>query len=128
MENWTIVTNLLQTWGLTFLFVLMSFSFYLTTKKMSVIDIFWGLFHLAQLIFCLLVFRPSLTIASIVFLSLIFLWGLRLSIYLLIRSRGKPDDQRYIKLSSEWSGNLALNVLIRIFGGDFLYFFLRVYP
>ena len=119
MENWTIVTNLLQIWGLTFLFVLMSFSFYLLTKKMSVIDIFWGPFHLAQLSFTLFVIRPAFTPASIIFFSLVYLWGLRLAIYLYVRSRGKPDDQRYIKLSTAWSGNLALNVLTRIFGGQF---------
>ena len=119
MENWTIVTNLLQIWGLTFFFVLLSFSFYLITKKMSVIDIFWGLFHLAQLSFTLFVVSPGFTPASIMFFSLIYLWGFRLAIYLYARSKGKPDDQRYIKLSTAWSGNLALNVLTRIFGGQF---------
>ena len=86
---------------------------------MAVIDIFWGLFHLAQALGGLYLFEGDLSWNKWVIFSLITLWAFRLSIYLYIRSIGKGEDPRYEKLAKDWKGPLALNVFFRIFCGQF---------
>ena len=119
IQNYLIV-NIAQSWGITFLMVNLFFLFYLYSKKISVIDLFWGPLHFLQLFFCLYFGLNRSSIALSLYLGLVFVWSLRLTIYLYVRSIGAPDDPRYLKLAKNWKGNLALNVLLRIFYIQFI--------
>ena len=112
--------NILLSWGLTFLVINLSFISYLYTRKMAVIDLFWGPFHFVQVLSCLLIFGIFPTNkASIFYCLVIFLWAARLTIYLSVRSRGKGEDVRYLNLSKSWKGRLSTNVLFRVFYGQY---------
>ncbi len=63
-------------------------------KNASIVDIFWGLgFVLVSAFY----FNVSIENNSrqIIVLSLISIWGIRLSIHIFIRNLGKPEDYRY---------------------------------
>lgn len=118
--NLELLKNILQSWGLTFLLVNFFYLFFLSSKKISVIDLFWGPLHLFQLVFCFVVLENLPSGTALIFLGVVFIWAARLSIYLGVRSNGAPDDPRYLELAQHWKGNFNLNVLIRIFYAQFI--------
>ena len=119
-SNFELLINILQSWVLTFLVINIFFLTYLWTKKISVIDLYWGPLHFIQLIFCFVVNQKLPQGPMLIYCSLVFLWAFRLGIYLYIRSINKPDDPRYLNLAKHWSGNIQINVLGRIFYAQFL--------
>lgn len=63
-------------------------------KNVSIVDYFWGIgFIVACSVFY--VKTGGFEIRKIILLSMVCIWGLRLSIYLLWRNRGKGEDFRY---------------------------------
>lgn len=63
-------------------------------KNVSIVDIFWGIgFIVANVIYLCL--DDEWQIRDTIVFILVLIWGLRLSIYLLIRNYGKPEDYRY---------------------------------
>lgn len=75
-------------------------------KNYGLVDIAWGLGMSLLSIF--LMFRFESNIQTKASLLLIFVWGMRLSIYLGIRNWGKPEDYRYVNLRKRWGNNFAL--------------------
>jgi steroid 5-alpha reductase family enzyme len=69
----------------------------LVLKNSSIVDIFWGSgFVVANLVYFALIpdgFLPRKWLITI----LVTIWGLRLSLYILWRNGGKPEDFRYQK-------------------------------
>lgn len=66
-------------------------------RDVSIVDIFWGLGFVlvAWMSFCV---AGSGTIRSVVLVSLVSVWGLRLSAHLAKRNHGKPEDYRYAEM------------------------------
>jgi len=65
-------------------------------KNVSIVDLFWGFgFVLAGFIYFL--YADGLEIRKILHLTMVSIWGLRLSIYLAWRNIGKGEDPRYQK-------------------------------
>lgn len=63
-------------------------------RNVSIVDLFWGVcFMLSALVYFVL--TDGKGIREIVLLTLVSLWGLRLSIYLAWRNFGKGEDFRY---------------------------------
>lgn len=63
-------------------------------KNVSIVDIFWGVGFIvinSYLFFCV----ESYDTRQTLLLFLVTIWGLRLSIYLIYRNRGKGEDFRY---------------------------------
>src|SRR5512136_1293067 len=69
----------------------------LTLRNSSIVDIFWGTgFVIANWVYFAL--TPDGLMARKLLISvLVTLWGLRLSLYILWRNWGKPEDFRYYK-------------------------------
>ncbi len=69
----------------------------LPLKNSSIVDIFWGagFVIVAWLIFFLT--PEGYLPRKIILLSLVTIWGLRLTIHILLRNWGKPEDFRYQK-------------------------------
>ena len=92
------------------LFVLIFFIiwFYISEKQKNygLVDIAWGLGMSLLSIFLMLNFESNTQINISLFL--IFIWGIRLSIYLGIRNWGKPEDYRYVNLRKRWGQNRPL--------------------
>ncbi|MEX0668125.1 MAG: DUF1295 domain-containing protein [Candidatus Saccharimonadales bacterium] len=68
----------------------------------SIVDPFWGAAFIIGVVFGYF-FLGNGNIYETLVTSLILIWGLRLSIRLLIRNRGKGEDWRYAKWRQEWS-------------------------
>ncbi len=63
-------------------------------KNVSIVDLFWGLGFVITALFYF-VKTDGFEIRKIILLSMVSIWGLRLSIYLAIRNIGKGEDFRY---------------------------------
>ena len=66
----------------------------LMLKDASIVDRFWGLgFVLIAAVIAMV--QPSLDGHQMILLTIVSIWGLRLSIYIQIRNQGHPEDPRY---------------------------------
>lgn len=63
-------------------------------KNASIVDIFWGVAYVVLSIFYFLNSGEP-TPRKIIVLLMVILWGLRLSIYIFFRNKGKEEDFRY---------------------------------
>lgn len=73
----------------------------LPLKNSSIVDIFWGTgFVITAWVY--FAFTPDgFMLRKLLIASLVTIWGLRLSIYILLRNWGKPEDFRYQKWREE---------------------------
>lgn len=72
----------------------------LLLKRADIMDIFWGLgFIVTSQVYAYLL--PDRTLAGNILLSLVILWGARLSVYIAARGWGKPEDARYLNWRHE---------------------------
>lgn len=63
-------------------------------KNVSIVDLFWGFgFVLAAVLY--FIFGEGFAVRKIILLTLVSIWGMRLSIYLAWRNIGKGEDFRY---------------------------------
>lgn len=87
----------------------------LLLKNSSIVDIFWGSgFVLTGWIYTLLTpdgFLPR----KLLLMSLVSIWGMRLSIHILIRNWGKPEDFRYQKWRKESGRSWWIKSLFQVF-------------
>ncbi len=70
-------------------------------KNSSIVDIFWGTgFVIANWVYFMLT-PDGFMLRKLIISILVSIWGLRLSIYILLRNYGKPEDFRYQKWRKE---------------------------
>lgn len=106
--------GLLIPMGITFGYFTLIFIWATLIKNNSIVDIGWGLgFVLGAWASLLSSTQP--THISYVVVGLITVWGLRLSIRLLNRNVGKPEDFRYAQWRKEWGKNVVLIAFFRVF-------------
>jgi steroid 5-alpha reductase family enzyme len=77
--------------------------FYLVSrivKNNSIVDIGWGSGFIITA-FSLLIHTGNLNLQSVIIMSMIMLWGIRLTIHIFLRNKGKGEDFRY----AEWRKN-----------------------
>ena len=93
--NWVIVT------------ILWVYSQY--SKKADIIDTYWGPSFF--LVCCILLFKENnyFTI-NIITTSIVFLWSIRLMIYLHLRNHKKSEDIRYVKIKKKY-GNFGMYII-----------------
>ena len=98
------------------IFCFMSFVFLIAQVKKdnSIVDIVWGMGFIIIAIYTLF-FHSILEERQILITLLTVLWGLRLSIYILLRRRGKGEDFRYREMREVWGENQAINSFFKIF-------------
>jgi len=73
-------------------------------KNASIVDPFWGLgFVIAGILYYYK--TDGLEIRKLIVLTLLIIWGLRLSIYLAWRNLGKGEDFRYQKFRKDYGPN-----------------------
>jgi len=97
----TIVTTFGIAFGMIIAMMTILWLLSLIIKNSSIVDIFWGLgFVITSWIYFFLTpdgFLPR----KILLCILVSIWGLRLSIHIFIRNKGKPEDFRYQKWRQE---------------------------
>ncbi len=102
-------------WVVLIVFVYMTAIFILAliVKDNSIVDIFWGLGFIVISLFSLLQ-TDFVSLKKIIVTSLILIWGLRLSIHILIRNRGHGEDFRYANWRQTWK-NFILRSYLQVF-------------
>jgi steroid 5-alpha reductase family enzyme len=87
----------------------------LLLKNSSIVDIFWGT-GFVILAWVYFVLSPDGFMTRKLLLAiLVTLWGLRLSLYILYRNRGKPEDFRYQKWRRESGGRWWWKSFFQVF-------------
>lgn len=110
---------------LIFIYMNLWFLIAIIKKRNDLADIAWGLGFILITIYSLLN-NPSL---RMIFLSiLIVLWGLRLSIHILIRNRNKNEDYRYKKWREDWGKYWIIKSYFQVFIIQGLFMFLISTP
>lgn len=89
--------------GLAFIMSMMTILWLISVriKNVSIVDLFWGLgFVLAGWVYFLN--TDGFGARKIIIMTLVTIWGLRLSIYLAWRNHGKGEDFRYRKFRKDY--------------------------
>lgn len=73
-------------------------------RNVSIVDLFWGFgFVLASVVY--FIFTEGFETRKILLMTMVAIWGLRLSIYLAWRNIGKGEDFRYQKFRKDFGEN-----------------------
>lgn len=101
---------------LIFTFVYFTIIFIIATviKNNSIVDIGWGMGFVVGSWLTLLV-TENPTVLSYAIVGFISAWGLRLSLRLLKRNYGKPEDFRYAQWRKEWGDKVVVTAFFRVF-------------
>lgn len=83
-------------------------------KRNDIADIAWGLGFILMGAF-LLINSATISNRYILIFSLVSLWGLRLSIYILIRNKNKSEDFRYFQWRNEWGKWFYIRSYVQVF-------------
>ncbi|WP_051237937.1 DUF1295 domain-containing protein [Lacticigenium naphthae] len=98
----------------TFVYFTVIFIIATVIKNNSIVDIGWGMGFVVGSWLTLFVTEDP-TILSYVIVGFISVWGLRLSLRLLKRNYGKPEDFRYAQWRKEWGDNVVVIAFFRVF-------------
>lgn len=93
--------------------VLFWFALSIILKRNDIVDIAWGLGFIYLSIWVAIYTQHGL-LQYLVF-GLVFLWGARLAIYLLLRLRGKSEDFRYLNWRKEWGSSFYIRSFFQVY-------------
>ncbi len=97
-----------------FLYMTILFLLALKLRDNSIADVAWGPgFILVAL--STLVLEGSFSLRQIIVCLLVSIWGLRLSIRIYLRNRGKGEDIRYRKWREEWGKSFVIRSYLQVF-------------
>ena len=71
-------------------------------KDNSIVDFFWGLGFILISVYSW-IHEDHFSFHNVVLNVLVILWGLRLSMHIFFRNRGKPEDFRYKSWREQWN-------------------------
>lgn len=103
-----LMSSLMYTW----VFFSIGFIVAYITKKLSIVDSFWGLSFAFLAI--LNYYLGNRNINGLIVMILVVIWGFRLAYHVTKRNWGKEEDYRYQEMKSKW-GNIWLNAYFRVF-------------
>src|ERR1043165_1351975 len=110
-----------------FSFMCLLFVIALIKRDNSIVDTGWGAGFILVTVVTLSVYGDQNFHQRLVS-YLIILWGLRLSLYIGIRSIGKPEDPRYAKWRKEWGKSFLLRSFFQVFMLQGLVMFIITLP
>lgn len=98
------------------IFVYMSIAFLisLVLKKADIADVAWG-FGFIVLAISSYFYQNHQGVLPKLTLLLLVIWGVRLSLHILIRNCKKEEDARYVELKKGWEKSPRLNVYLKVF-------------
>ncbi|GAB3508056.1 DUF1295 domain-containing protein [Amycolatopsis cihanbeyliensis] len=82
--------------------------------RYDLIDSVWGA-GFAAIAVVTLAITGAPNLPGVVVSGLTVVWGLRLSVHIHRRNRGKPEDQRYRDILARARGNPAVHMLVRVY-------------
>lgn len=95
-------------------FMHVMFAVALLLKNNGIADIGWGLGFIVVALVTFFCFGDNRAHQKVI-TFLVVLWGLRLSLYLLIRNWGKPEDFRYANWRKEWGNRVFIRSYLQVF-------------
>jgi steroid 5-alpha reductase family enzyme len=99
------------------IFVLVTFLYFISRiiNRVDIIDIGWGIGFLIIAVLAL-IFSDKFYFKQIILLTMIFIWSMRLSIYLFLRiKQSSEEDHRYQEFRKSWKGNFKIQSYFKIF-------------
>ncbi len=101
---------------LIIMFVFMNFWFSVAIwkKRNDIADIVWGLGFIVATI-CALYISQTISTRAFVVSILVFIWGSRLAIRILLRNLKKSEDARYNEWREEWGDNFFQRTYFQVF-------------
>ena len=96
-------------------------------KDNSIVDIFWGIGFIV-ISSVLMIYFNHLELMHILLYLAILVWGLRLSIHIWQRNKGKPEDFRYAEWRKNWGSKAWLYAFFKVFMLQGLVMFIIALP
>jgi steroid 5-alpha reductase family enzyme len=84
-------------------------------RNVSIVDPVWSLFFLAMTLTYLLL-APALVERAYLVLFVVTVWSVRLSLFILLRNWGEPEDRRYQQIRADNEPRFWLKSLYIVFG------------
>ncbi len=84
-----------------FIFMTLFWIVSIILKKTSIIDVAWGIGFIF-VAFIAFFYNGNFYPRSLLVLTLVFLWGIRLAYYIFLRNKGKKEDFRYQRAKEKW--------------------------
>lgn len=100
--------------GIILLYFAFLFALACQQRNFAIADIGWGLGFVLTAFYCQYTVANHELLMHVV-TGLITLWGLRLTIYLYLRNRKKPEDFRYKKFRDKWARFTNLNAFFKLY-------------
>jgi steroid 5-alpha reductase family enzyme len=97
-----------------FVYMVALFILALILKDNSIVDIAWGIGFIG-VVTALFVRSPALSPGRLLLAALTLAWGLRLSLHILRRNLGKPEDFRYAGMRRDWGKSFLIKSFVFIF-------------
>jgi len=92
-------------------------AWYLVSRALTrfdVADIGWGPGFIVSAVTAAAI-NESLNPRAYLVMALVIIWGMRLSLHVYLRNRGKPEDARYRSWRQEWGKNANIRAFFQIF-------------
>ncbi|MFB3776321.1 MAG: DUF1295 domain-containing protein [Bryobacteraceae bacterium] len=86
----------------------------LRLRRNDVADVAWGVGFIVQALLAQWV-AGATSGRGLLMLALVTIWGLRLSLYIGLRNRGKLEDPRYRKWREEWGSRATVRAYFQVF-------------
>lgn len=101
--------------GITILiYMLIFYTIAQIVKDNSIVDTGWGLgFIVLAVVLSIITWPPERQ--SLLVLAMVILWGMRLSIHIYSRNKGRPEDFRYAQWRKEWGKNAPWIAFYKVF-------------
>lgn len=96
-------------------------------KDNSIVDIGWGLGFIIVTVVILSVYGEGIFRQRLVS-YLVIIWGLRLSLYILIRNWGMPEDFRYANWRKQWGKWVVVRSFFQVFMLQGVIMFINTLP
>jgi steroid 5-alpha reductase family enzyme len=96
------------------LYAIIWFLVALKLRRNDVADVAWGAGFIVLALAGQLA-AASISIRGLLVLSLVTLWGMRLSLHIGLRNRGKSEDPRYRKWREEWGPHATTRAFFQVF-------------
>jgi steroid 5-alpha reductase family enzyme len=97
-----------------FIYMLSFYLFAQIIKDNSIVDIGWGM-GFVVLTSVLLLYTEKFSWHHLLLFFIILSWGARLSIHILIRNLGKPEDFRYANWRKSWGKKAPIMAFFKVF-------------
>ena len=99
---------------MVFLYMTALYLLALRLKDNSIADVAWGPGFILVAWFTLILYG-SFSLRQLTTCFLVMIWGLRLSVRIYLRNRGKGEDARYRKWREEWGKSFIIRSYLQVF-------------